>query len=138
HTRWDTFSGCFTRVQAREVHSTHCPIHPSALPARLLRNVLTATNLMFPSDFLTGQMSTPLLTPNQQFVILRNPLVSQPPESGVQTSVSVGSFALVAFPATTPITVNVPPAAGSLNFVTLFEYTRKTVRGPKAFPTIRP
>ena len=93
-----------------------------------------ANNVMFPFAALFGEMSTPILTPDQGFVILRNPLVSQP---GVQASVSVGSFTLDAPPATTPITVTVPPAAVSLDFITLLQYTPKTIRVPQDFPTIQ-
>jgi hypothetical protein len=109
---------------------------------------LDATNLMFWTDPLQGPLPT-LLTPNQQFVILRNPVVSQPLQSGVQvSSISLGSVPVFTDRLSSPITVPVPHGAVSLDFVgvavTKFTPTPPTpptppatVRVPQDFPTIQ-
>jgi len=98
---------------------------------------LDATNLMFWASYPLNLLSH-LLTPNQQFVILRNPLVSQAPESGVQVhSIPLGSLPVSATQLSSPITVNVPAAAVSLEFVGVATYTPVTIRVPQDFPTIQ-
>jgi hypothetical protein len=97
---------------------------------------LDATNLMFWLD--VEQTLSPLLTPNQQFVILRNPVVSQPLNSGVEvSSIWLGSVPVFTDRLSSPITVNVPKAAISLDFVGVAEFTPATIRVPQDFPTIQ-
>jgi hypothetical protein len=100
-----------------------------------------ATNLMFPvTDLRVGPVpSTPILTPNQQFVVLRDPVMSQPPQSGVKvSSISLGSVPVYShIGLSSPITVNVPQAAVSLDFVGVAEFTPATIRVPDDFPTIQ-
>ena len=99
-------------------------------------STLDATNLMFWSDW-PGQPQR-LLTPNQQFVILRNPVVSQPPESGVRVrSIQLGLFPVYTDRLGSPITVDVPRNAVSLDFVGVAEFEQATVRVPQDFPTIQ-
>lgn len=89
---------------------------------------------MFP--FLTIDPTTfkPVLTRNQQFVVLRNPVVSQPPQSGVHvSSVSLGSVPVGPFAISSPITVTVPQAAISFDFVGVAEFTPATIRVPEDF-----
>src|SRR6266566_4322310 len=136
HTRRDTGSGCFTQPNLAELYSTPCLIHPS-VPRLILFffQCPDATNLMFPDCCVT---SPPILTPNQQFVILRNPVVSQPPQTGVQvSSIRLGSFPIPNTFEVGPITVNVPPAAVSMDLVGLATFTPATVRVPQDFPTIQ-
>ena len=99
-----------------------------------------ATNLMFP--FSNAAAFSPVLTPNQQFVILRNPVVTQrgDPEAEGQADVSsirLGSFPVYTDRLSSPITVNVPQAAVSLDFVGVAKYTLATIRVPRDFPTIQ-
>jgi hypothetical protein len=97
---------------------------------------LDATNLMFWGDF--GQTTSPILTPNQQFVILRNPVVNQPPKSGVEVaSLQLGSFPVFTDRLSSPITVDVPKGAVSLDFVGVAEFTPATIHVPQDFPTIQ-
>ncbi len=99
---------------------------------------LDATNLMFwlsdPNVLPFSQQVN--LTPNQQFVILRNPVVSQPRQSEVH-SVSLGSVPVPNDKLSSPITVNVPQPAVSLDFVGVAVLTPATVRVPDDFPTIQ-
>src|SRR5262249_2087756 len=86
---------------------------------------LDANNLMFWLIDSQEQLRSPLLTPNQQFVILRNPVVSQPSPSQVH-SVPLGSVAVDPFAISSPITVTVPQAAVSLDIVGVAEFTPAT------------
>jgi hypothetical protein len=99
---------------------------------------------MFPLS-VDGVQQT-LLTPNQQFVVLRDPVVNQPSNSGVQvSSISLGSVPVFTNRLSSPITVPVPQGAVSLDFVgvavTKFQPTPPTppatVRVPQDFPTIQ-
>lgn len=93
-----------------------------------------STNLMFPIEVPLAGL--PALTPNQQFVVLRNPVVSQPPQSGVQLhSIALGSIPVVS-PFTT-ITADVPPDGISLDLFPVAKFTPATIRVPEDFPTIQ-
>jgi predicted outer membrane repeat protein len=73
---------------------------------------LDATNLMF---WTGGAAAQPILTSNQQFVVLRNPVVNV---AGTQvTAILLGSVAVSASTLSNPVIVNVPADAVSLTLV---------------------
>jgi hypothetical protein len=76
---------------------------------------LDATNLMFWTS-PSPPFPSPVLTHDQQFVMLRNPSVSG--QSGTQvSSIALGSFAVGTSQVSSPITLNVPANAVSFDLV---------------------
>ena len=101
-----------------------------------------ADNLMF---WTSGSLATgsplPVLTPNQQFAVMRNPLVSQSTNGGsgggLQT-VLLGTVAVASDQLINPITVNVPADAVSVDLIGDVPTPPATViRVPEDFPTIQ-
>ncbi len=96
------------------------------------------TNLMF---WLNG-VGQSQLTPNQQFVMLRNPVVSYrgDPKSGTQVrSIPLGSFPVYTNQLSSTITLNLPANAVSFDLVGVAPPPPPpaTIRVPQDFPTIQ-
>lgn len=99
-----------------------------------------AANLMF---WTFDVNPSPLLTRDQQFVVMRNPLVSQRanPALGADVrSIRLGSVPVSATQLINPITVNVPGDAVSLDLVGVVPSVpsaQPAIRVPEDFPTIQ-
>jgi hypothetical protein len=103
-------------------------------PANLMYSFLSIGT--YPVD--ANGTPLPLLTPDQQFTILHDPVVGPSPGSAERVySVPLGSFTIPESGPVGPVPVDVPPGAVSFDLVGVDRFTPTTIRVPEDFPTIQ-